>query len=590
MNQITPRPYQQITVDKVINALNQGNNALIQLPTGSGKSIILSLIIKQLSEIIPNFRAIVCVDREILVSQLTETIHDVNPDIIVSHACAGVSKKVDMTGSIVIGTRQTISNTLDINHQSFHLLIFDEAHLLRLPSSNPEESQGQFYNIVKHMQELNPRVRLFGCSASCYSLQAGYIYGKAHKPDLIPYFERLCHKVTYKELTDNGFLVPLKGKIADSGADLSKIDTTAGDYNLKQLTAAMGQHTKTIVQAVNDLAADRKSILIFCCDTDHVEKVYDAFDNPHACVKIHSKMKKDDRFEQLERFKTGKARIAISINILAIGFDHKPVDCIILARPTMSTSLCIQQIGRGLRPAPDTEKKDCLLIDITDNVTTHFPQFDLDRPNIVIPRKSGPKGEPCPWKICPECDSEVHASSMFCPNCNYEFRKDTIPAEFLPDLRSVSFDESPPPEPYPMLCINMDISVHEAKKAGPEGPRFLMKIKFDLALTETSLDLESVYEWLCFADHYSGYAVTMGQKKWGQYTSEPCPDNVTEAVWIAETAFKRPEKVMVIEDGKYLKIDSLIFPEEIETEQPKPISDFINENQPNNQYDDEIPF
>lgn len=55
--------------------------------------------------------------------------------------------------------------------------------------------------------------------------------------------------------------------------------------------------------------------------------------------------------------------------ILTEGADFPAIDCVLLARPTKSQNLFIQMIGRGLRLSPDTQKVDCLIIDLVGNHT-----------------------------------------------------------------------------------------------------------------------------------------------------------------------------------------------------------------------------
>jgi hypothetical protein len=55
--------------------------------------------------------------------------------------------------------------------------------------------------------------------------------------------------------------------------------------------------------------------------------------------------------------------------VLTEGFDCPPVDCIITARPTKSTALYTQMIGRGTRPYPG--KHDCLILDVVGQAGRH---------------------------------------------------------------------------------------------------------------------------------------------------------------------------------------------------------------------------
>src|SRR5690606_2363936 len=89
------------------------------------------------------------------------------------------------------------------------------------------------------------------------------------------------------------------------------------------------------------------------------------------------------------------------------------VDLIAMLRPTLSTGLYVQIVGRGFRLAPG--KENCLVLDFAGNVRRHGPV------DCVMIREPG-KGEgEAPVKECPECHSLVHASLRYCPDCGYFF-------------------------------------------------------------------------------------------------------------------------------------------------------------------------
>lgn len=76
-----------------------------------------------------------------------------------------------------------------------------------------------------------------------------------------------------------------------------------------------------------------------------------------------------DRHSILENFKARRFPVLINCKVLTEGVDIPNVDCILLARPTMSRTLLTQMVGRGLRVSP--EKTDCLIIDIVGDTTLH---------------------------------------------------------------------------------------------------------------------------------------------------------------------------------------------------------------------------
>jgi len=574
------RKYQTITIEKIIESLNLGKNTLLQAPTAFGKSVCLAKICEHFIKVVPNFRILFALDREILITQLKQTIQEVNKNTEIGIACKSVQHDVELDKQITLCSRQTVTRHLD-SMEYINLLIIDECHLFPLKNKSDYEPKSQFSKIYATLKAKNPKIRMLGVTATAYSLQAGYIYGKCHKPGLIPYFDEICHKVTYKELTSQGYLSPLIGKIAENSVDLSNIDKIAGEFNLGQLSDEMILHVDTIKEAIDKYCDGRKSILIFCVSIEHVEAVNAIFNNS---VMIHSKMSKEDRKQSMYEFKSGQARIAVSVNVLSIGFDHPATDCIILARPTQATSLALQQLGRGLRTFKG--KENCLLIDVTDNIAIHFPTFDLDRPNVKIPKASSSgddeEEKTCQFKMCPECGVEVHNATKICPDCHYEWPDELMEAKYLPKMQDVTFDAA---KPTVWKVNSVRVDGHISKKNQKELMKIIIEISND------NFETKTVYQWICFEDYYEGYAVKKGAETWKQFCSVDFPLDLTSGLWIAQESFKSPTTVTCEQgDNNFLNIISMDFtplPEieydSFQYEDPAKAYDI-------NDYSDEIPF
>jgi DNA repair protein RadD len=108
---------------------------------------------------------------------------------------------------------------------------------------------------------------------------------------------------------------------------------------------------------------DRKSILVFVPTIHEAEQLAKQVPGARA---VHSNLPDQERDEIIAGFRAGRIRVVFNVNILATGFDHPGVDCIISARPTASLAWFYQALGRGTRIDP--MKKDCLIIDFVGNV------------------------------------------------------------------------------------------------------------------------------------------------------------------------------------------------------------------------------
>jgi DNA repair protein RadD len=119
-------------------------------------------------------------------------------------------------------------------------------------------------------------------------------------------------------------------------------------------------------------------------------------------------------------FKAGEITCLVNVNVLTTGFNVPQVDLLAMLRPTLSTGLYVQMVGRGTRKAEG--KTNCLVLDFAGNVRRHGPVDSVDPKS-----KSGVPGE-APVKVCPECDELVAISAYECPCCGYEWpRPDSKP-------------------------------------------------------------------------------------------------------------------------------------------------------------------
>jgi superfamily II DNA or RNA helicase len=173
-----------------------------------------------------------------------------------------------------------------------------------------------------------------------------------------------------------------------SGADLSRVKSTAGDFQTGALSKAVNNdeiNTLT-VRAWLSRAAERKSTIAFCVDLAHVASLTAAFrqhgiDARFVTSDTHAKV----RIERLDAFKAGEFPVLLNCGIFTEGTDIPNIDCVLLARPTKSRNLLVQMIGRGLRK--HAGKKNCHVIDMVASLETGIVTtptlFGLDPQEIV---------------------------------------------------------------------------------------------------------------------------------------------------------------------------------------------------------------
>lgn len=555
-----PRQYQIDALNSIWNELQVDLNVLLEACCSAGKTFIFSKIVQRLIKTYPDFRVLILMDRDILVSQTVKKINIVAPELseLIGIACDSVCKKKDIEKQIVVASRQTLINLLD-DFAPVKLIIIDECHLMRIPKENDsEEDNDQFGKIIKRLRQYNPQMRLFGVTATPYRTVDGYIYGDRNIKGCQPYFDKITYRITVDRLQKSGFLAPLKGlsiKKDDFETELASISLLGGDYQINQLSDMMCKpiHIQSCVNAYLEHAKKRKKILIFCVNIIHCEKVKDAFLDLKMDLfvgTIHSKNDKITNIKNMEMLKT-KGGIFISVAKLTTGMDIIDIDCIIGARPTESPALYKQKLGRGQRYDPEKypHKTDCLVIDLVGNGEKHGR--DLDNLYIKYKKRLSKNGNPI-FKDCPECKHECYNSLRSCPNCGYDFKILKYEPDMV-ELETVNYGKQPPVE---MSVHNIYLDIWDSKSS--VGKK-LIRVRFEL-INPGNIKPVTAYMWMCLQDYYTDYAVEKGGEVWELLAGKNSivPFSVDDAIE-RKNEISKPDTAIVDMNSQYPEILNLIY-------------------------------
>jgi ATP-dependent helicase IRC3 len=162
----------------------------------------------------------------------------------------------------------------------------------------------------------------------------------------------------------------MKVTTVQTKVDLSSVGTRYNDFKENELSKAINtlDRNDIIVKSWEKYAASdsRKSTLVFAVDMEHTLSLCNAFRARNIDARfITSKSSPTERQETLQAFRDGECPVLVNCGILTEGTDIPRIDCILMARPTKSSTLFQQMFGRGMRLHPS--KKECLVIDFVDN-------------------------------------------------------------------------------------------------------------------------------------------------------------------------------------------------------------------------------
>jgi len=426
------RKYQEEHISEIISRLENQRTVLGQLPTGGGKTVEFSIIIKRLLQNQINIEVgptLILVHREELLHQTEKAVKEVlgiQPCLITSK-----SDRFYLSRCYIGMVESTLSRLNMIVNPS--LIIIDECHI-------------QSFNKI-HKQF--PNTKILGFSATPLS--------SSKKEPLKNYYQSIVVGPQIKELINLGFLSQNITRAPAVSVDASKFsyDSLKGDYNESQMAGVyrMSSNVTNVIDKYFEYCLGKKT-LIFNVNIDHSKDVNDCFNacgykSRHIDASSSSRPSKDprcktEREEIFLWFKETEDAILNSVMIPTMGFDEPTVQCVILNYSTMSLPKYIQTCGRGSRVVneyfiekfqhlyPYTLKTKIYfdIIDLGQNWKM-FGDWNDDRDWRSIFHYPDKPGEGiAPVKSCPSCEGLVHAAVRVCPLtkpdgifCMHEFSK-----------------------------------------------------------------------------------------------------------------------------------------------------------------------
>lgn len=500
----TPRDYQVEAVNALWGAFAERTNInpLLCLPTGTGKASLIGMIIKDIYSNWPTTgKVIVLTHVKELVENDAKSIRWVWPQSPLSIYSAGAGVK-DLSGRVIVAGIQSFIAVASTIHKP-SVVIVDEAHMI------PADSESTYRDCIDILRRANPKLVVIGLTATPFRMKGGSLLNCG-------IFNHIAYDATqadrFVKFIDDGYLIKPVAKATTAFLDVSSVDTVAGEYNQKQLQAAVDRDDLTyacLTETINR-AADRKKWLIFASGVEHVEHVTEMLNNLGIpAAGIHSRMKKG-RDEKIAAFERGDIRALVNNGILTTGYDCPGIDLIVILRPTRSNVLWIQMLGRGTRPlfAPGFDistkpgrlhaiatstKHDCLVLDFAGNTSRLGP---INDPILPVKGKKG-SSEP-PMKICPKCSTYNYARANRCTECSHEFPPpETKLHAFASDAELVT-DSTPVVEVIPVDFVTYSLYTKPGKPAS-------------IKLTYTA-GMRMFSHWLCI--EHSGSVAGKAKRWW----------------------------------------------------------------------------
>jgi DNA repair protein RadD len=429
----TLRPYQREAVDAV-HAYWQsgGGDCLVELATGTGKSVVLAELCRDAVTLYGASVLVLTHVKELVKQDLDATLR-LWPQCPAGINSAGLGRR-DRRAKVLFASIQSVGREDGYSLGPRQLIIIDEAHLV------PRSGDGFYRTLLARLREIEPNMRVVGLTATPFRLDSGRLdQGKDRL------FQDVVTTYGIGEGVRDGYLAPLTSRNGGAGQiDASGVAKAGGEFKPGALEAAANV-TALVDAAAADIVErgrNRHGWIAFASGVDHCTAVCAAI-AAHGvrAESITAETPKGDRDRIIREFKARNIRCLVSVGVLTTGFDAPHVDLIAMLRPTLSTGLYVQMLGRGTRPVypagfdvnaatadervaaiAGSSKPNCLVLDYSGNVRRHGPVDAIE----VKAGKSA-SGEPVEKvkeetvraKECPMCSELVALRSMECVACGH---------------------------------------------------------------------------------------------------------------------------------------------------------------------------
>ncbi|MBP3037455.1 DUF3427 domain-containing protein [Arthrobacter sp. zg-ZUI100] len=360
--EVQPHPYQQGMLEDLEAArdVHGHHRNLLVAATGTGKTVIAALDYKRLCDVAGRRLTLLFVaHRQEILAQSLRTYRNVMQDGNFGELFVGRHKPSE--GKHLFASVQSLAarGTETLSPEEFDVVVIDEFHHAEAPT----------YRRI--MERLEPG-ELLGLTATP---ERGDGINVADA-----FFDgRVASELRLWDALEANLLVPFHYFGVADDVDLSQLEWKRGNYDAAQLSnvytgndaraAKIIAETRRTVTSVEDMRA-----LGFCVSVQHAKYMAEVFNKagiPSATVS--GETPEPDREAALRRLRDGELNCIFAVDVFNEGLDLPEVDTILMLRPTQSSTIFLQQLGRGLRRA-----KDKAVLTVLDFIGQQRREFRFD--------------------------------------------------------------------------------------------------------------------------------------------------------------------------------------------------------------------
>ncbi|MBD2249217.1 DEAD/DEAH box helicase [Nostoc sp. FACHB-888] len=439
------RDYQHQWIKDIWNSWDQGNRRVLgQLPTAAGKTVCFAHISHKFFD--QGKQVLVIAHRIELISQAAEKLSEIIGEpvgIIKAGVLANPERRIQVASVQTLSRREVLELPMKIG-----LLILDEAHHATALS---------YRRLIEHYES----AQILGVTATPQRIDGqGFV-------DL---FDDLVIGIDTTDLIQAGYLSKFRLFATNQTISTLGVAKSRGDFRAKDLAVAVTSQigVSEILENYFKYARNLRTV-IFACSLEHSRALAAEFSRNYISAEhLDGKTPPQERLEILQRFRNGTTQVITNYEILTEGFDCPNIECVYCVRPTESSTMWLQMLGRVLRTY--TLKPTAVIIDITDNWKKH-----------------GLPDEPRKWSLLPKTISEIQNKGLIqCEHCTHIFKPltDELAIEAEVDEDGVVIQH------HQAICPSCGETIYFTTIENPTKPNFSrIRLRQGFSLTLTEIDL-----------------------------------------------------------------------------------------------------
>lgn len=324
--------------------------AMLYEATGTGKTVTAVSDAKAFGE-----RTLFLAHTKELVYQAYEQFKKLWPEVKIGRF---VEEYRETDAFVLCATIQSIERNLDeFEQDSFGYLVIDECH---------HGTADTYKKILSYFQ-------------SKFTLGLTATPERTDGEDLLDIFQNVAHKLDIQTAVEMGTLVPVRCVRVKTNIDLSDVRINGFKYNALDLESKImiPDRNRLIVDTYLEYVKDKPTV-VFCTSVKHAEELAGLFQAKGIdAYSVSGSTKPVLRKKILRNYEEGKIPVLCACDLLNEGWDSPHTQVLFMARPTMSKTIYMQQLGRGMRLCKG--KEFLMVFDFVDNANMFNCPYSIHR-------------------------------------------------------------------------------------------------------------------------------------------------------------------------------------------------------------------